>query len=261
MNIICAASGEVLDIEKCYRCALNNIPTPCGYTYGLIKEIYKQADRSGIHVTDLTGCLRKAFYDKSTEIPKSPADKLILTIGTMAHALLEEDDEFLKSEIEVEAFGVVGRADAIHGTTLIDYKTTRWLKPSRLPYGAHGLQVNIYARLLKEMGVEIDKLVIQYIDMSGPTKCRACRKAAVMNNGVVECPSCEKVFPDGHIGAVSFEVPMMDDDEIEEFIVTRSRELRDALDHVDDPDVVVPDAEPSFLCGYCDHTDICPEAQ
>ena len=53
---------------------------------------------------------------------------------------------------------------------IVDYKTTRWLKIDKLPYGSHVQQLNIYAALLRSTGPGSTIAAIQYIDMSGPSK-------------------------------------------------------------------------------------------
>lgn len=255
MKIQCPITHEIMDKEDCFTCALDHVLPPCGFSFGLLSKIYEGSDRSGVHVTDITGCLRRAYYNKLAPAPIAPNNHLILTLGTVAHALFEKNDNFLKSEIEVEGLGIVGRLDVLQRTTVIDYKTTRWMNPSRLPYGSHGLQVNIYGLLLRKMGHEVDQLAIQYIDMSGPTKCRSCKVSVINNNGTYECPKCMKVFPDGHLGALLIDIQLMDDEYLEEYIIERGAILRKGM-----AEKIVPDAEPSFLCNYCDHRDKCPEA-
>ena len=103
-------------------------------------------------------------------------ENMVLFLGTITHAMFEQENENYRSELKLEALDVVGRADIIYNNgTVIDLKTTRWMKTANLPYGSHEIQVNIYAQLMREMGLEVKDLYIQYIDLSGPTKCRKCK--------------------------------------------------------------------------------------
>lgn len=135
----------------------------------------------------------------------------------------------------------------------MDLKTTRWLKPSKLPYGHHAQQVNVYAHMLKKMGYEVESLAIQYVDMSGPTKCRKCYVPVHMTStGLIECPKCGQTPKDAHLGAMVFEVPMLDDEEIEAFMIERRDVLIKAFE-----DEQEPEREVGFLCNYCNHFETC----
>ena len=165
-----------------------------------------------MHVTDLTGCLKKAYLDKAKPKPQWVHERLVLFIGTAMHGLLEEGDEIIDAELPLEAYGVRGTADVVYKADgrVIDYKTTRWLNPSKLPYGSHELQVNIYAQLLRGMGREVSDLFIQYIDMSGPTKCRQCRLPVRPEaSGILACPRCGVAPKNAHLGVALMEVPAL----------------------------------------------------
>lgn len=252
MNLICSGipSKGVITDKECIACALARDNT-CGYDYALLKSMFYGSDRSGIHVTDLTGCLRKAYLDKESTKPQYVHERLVLTIGTAMHGFLEEGDEWIDAELPVEAFGVRGTADVVYKADgrVIDYKTTRWLNPSKLPYGSHELQVNIYAHLLRGMGKSTGDLFIQYIDMSGPTKCRTCKlPVRPEKDGRLTCPRCGTEPRNAHLGAYLIEVNKYDEEEIKELV----EERRGALEFAFDMDSK-PDAEPGFLCAYCPH--------
>ncbi len=106
-------------------------------------------DRSNeIHVTDITGCLLKAFLDKTIPTSELVHHKLVWWLGTAVHDALLTEDEHFKAEVPVGKDGLMGRADAIyaHGT-IEDVKTVRWYKPSNhihpaqatLCHATHGL--------------------------------------------------------------------------------------------------------------------------
>jgi len=132
-------------------------------------------------------------------------------------------------------------------------KSTRWLTPSKLPYGSHELQVNIYAEMLRQNGKDVRSAAIQYIDMSGPTKCRTCKVMYVPNGaGDLSCPKCGKSSNEAHTGAVLIEIPLRDPAEIQQLIEERRNKLLKALETGE-----MPDTEPSFLCEYCPFVEIC----
>jgi hypothetical protein len=266
---------DIVSKEDCLKCAAEKTNT-CGYTYSLLRFLYRdQPDRSGIHVTDLTGCLRRAYFSKTREVIQYPHEFLVLALGSITHAFLEGNDDVIDTEVKLDAMGVTGTTDVMHHNgrefgpmDLTDLKTTRWLKVSNLPYGSHDLQVNIYSALLREMGFPVEGGSIQYIDLSGPTKCRKCKVTVVPE--VVEyeegtetrletflhCPSCGDRPNGAHLGAVEFPVEMQDEDEIKSLVEERRDILNLSLE-MDDR----PEAEPGFLCSYCKFVDECPEGE
>ena len=122
----------------------------------------------------------------------------------------------------------------------------------KLPYGSHALQVNIYAYFLKKMGRKVDRLQIQYLDMSGPTKCRKCRVPVMLIEGEYKCPECHNFIKNAHLGALLCDVRMMETEEIEDIINERKNELQTALEAG-----MPPAKEPGFLCSYCSFKDVC----
>jgi hypothetical protein len=129
---------------------------------------------------------------------------------------------------------------------IVTHNTTRWLIPYKVPYGSHVMQVNIYAYMLRRMGREINRLQIQYIDASGPTKCRKCRLPYRMIQGELKCPQCLHGVASAHLGAYLVDVPLLRDDEIEGYVIDRKEILQKALDTGK-----APEAEPGYLCSYC----------
>lgn len=258
--------GEpIVTKEQCLECAAHR-ENNCGYTYSLLKFMYrKQADRSGIHVTDLTGCLKRAFFSKTEEVIDYPHKSLMLALGSITHALLEvdEDEPVIETEVPLNALGIEGTTDVIHHNGKVfgpfhlqDQKTTRWLKPSNLPYGSHDLQLNIYAALQREQGTAVESASIQYIDLSGPTKCRQCKVPVEpdLEFDRLVCPSCGNAPSNAHLGAVEFDIELRDEEEIKAYVEERRDELLLSLE-MGDP----PEAEPSFLCKYCPFIEMCPE--
>ncbi len=259
MNLIqCPAGKGLLTKEACLECS-RAIPSPCGYSYALLKAIYNNdGDRSGeIHVTDITGCLLKAYYGKTDPIPTSVADRLVLFLGNAVHNAAEDSDQFVDCELPIDGDGIMGRIDQLYKDgVLTDFKTTRWMVLSKLPYGSHSLLVNIYAHLLRQKSIDVKRMFIQYVDMSGPTKCRKCKVPVQLIDNVLVCPRCLTAIKDAHLGAALVEIPFMNEEDIAEQIKTRVNILSQAM-----RTQVAPPAEPSFLCSYCGESSSfrCPE--
>jgi CRISPR/Cas system-associated exonuclease Cas4 (RecB family) len=248
-------------MQACLDCALT-WENPCQYDHAMLQAMFERPERSGIHVTDLTGCLRKAYYDKTQPMPVPVHSLLVMFAGTALHASFEKNGDGLsQSEIPVAYDGVVGKVDRLyHDGTLVDFKTTRWMVPSRLPYGSHELQLQIYAHMLERMGRPVKRAFIQYVDVSGPTKCTAgtkwakCNALVVLRDGMYVCPKCGRDYPDGHLGAWRVEVDLTRD--VDE-LVSRSRHALETAIQTKVP----PYPEVGWLCGYCQYVDICDAAK
>jgi CRISPR/Cas system-associated exonuclease Cas4 (RecB family) len=255
MNINCSAGMGVLDTQKCLTCALDH--PGCGFDYAVLKAMFGSSEqeqrRNEIHVTDLTGCIRKAWYDKTNTTAEYPHEMLTRWIGTKIHSAVEGSDELMDSELPVAYDGLVGKSDIVYKDgRIVDIKSTRWLMPAKVPYGSHVLQVNIYAYLLRKMGRQVTSLQIQYIDASGPSKCRKCRLPVRMYQGELRCPSCGQVVRGAHLGALLVDVDLLSDEEILERIQERKENLENALAMG-----IAPEKEPGYLCSYCAHLEKC----
>lgn len=253
MKILC--SGErfegPIDKQVCETCALNLQTPPCGYSYPLVKAVLdSQEDRKhDIHVTDVIGCLLKAYYSKVSPQPRYLADMLVLFVGTAVHKAIQESAPYEDSEIPVRKGGIVGKVDYVRGERITDFKTTRWLDPTKdLPYGNQTAQINLYRDMLEADG----EMWVQYVDLSGPTTCRKCKVTMKLIDGDIRCPKCGYVNVKGHLGAMQVRVPRI---EVEDYY-ERARILSEAIDKVEPPD-----AEPSWLCNYCPAFNICAEGQ
>ena len=100
-----------------------------------------------IHVTEVTGCLRRAYFHRTVNLP--PDANYFTFMGTAIHdALLSFIAE--ETEVKVENDILIGYADAIieiNGERYVfELKTVRRL-PSR-PYPSHVEQVNAYMNIL-----------------------------------------------------------------------------------------------------------------
>ena len=258
--ILCSAEKGEMEVSACLLCSQDH--PPCGYSYPVMKSMLndttKESRRTDIHVTDIVGCLRKAWYDKINPTPEMPHLTETRWLGTALHKAIEGSDDVFDSETPIAFKEIVGTADIIYKDGHIsDLKSTRWMFPHKLPYGSAALQVNIYAWMLRGMGKPTNSLSIQYIDFSGPSKCRKCSVPGQMIGGVVRCPKCSNELKNGHLGAYFVDVPMMTDDEVESVILDRKNNLASAIAMG-----LEPAKEPGYLCEYCSHRTIClPEVE
>ncbi len=242
--------------ETCLGCARELGCPPCGFSYPVLKSIFAtRDDRSEeVHVTDLIGCLRKAYYTKSRGEIKFVHEIMSMWVGIAVHNQIEKDladDPYFETEVPVGTGSVEGRIDLIErGTeTIYDLKTTAFLNPNRqLPYGNHAEQVNLY----REMANLAGPMFIQYLSTTGATKCRKHRVPLRLIDGVVQCPICGYTVPSANLGAFLVSVEPMPSQGLSDL---RAAELQAALDNQ-----VVPEAEPGWLCSFCAFTDICPES-
>lgn len=257
LEVICSVGFGQMSAEACLKCAASHDRPPCGFDYAVLKAIYASNEKSEraneVHVTDLTGCPRKAYLDKRQPAAERPHEMLVRWLGSGFHGMVESKDALFKSELPVAHDGIVGRSDIVYEDgRLVDLKYTRWMYIDKLPYGSHTLQVNIYGWMLRKMGRKIDRLQIQYIDASGPTKCRKCRLAVRMIGGMLACPKCGAAPKGAHLGVYLVDIPVMTDEEVLYHIKDRKDNLEAALAMG-----MPPEREPGFLCGYCPHLDTC----
>lgn len=257
-NILCSAGQGEMTKDACLGCALQ-LQNRCGFDYSVLLAMFHDKERTGIHVTDLTGCLRQAWFGKVQPPLEYPHEMLARFLGTGIHSYIEgfSDPDTYASEFPVEGLGLVGTADVVyHNGRLVDYKTTRWLQIAKLPYGSHVKQLNIYAAMLRSMGREITSAAIQYIDMSGPSKCSKCRgPVAPDEGGVMVCTRCGHSLPSWHPGVAIVEVELEDDKMVAEWIQTRLAILQLSVEQN-----VMPEAEPSYICDYCSFREQCMKA-
>lgn len=265
MRTKCIVDKQTLDHTECLACAANGT-RGCGYSYPMLKSLFKYAGyaRTGIHVSDLVSCPRKVFY-RATEPSEVgyPQERVATYIGTLVHAMLERaDDPEMLSEINLTAeyngVTVTGRCDAYlpRTHTLMDFKTTRALVTSRLPYAEHATQLQIYANMLRKMGTQVDRAVVQYIDLTGASKCSRCRVQLAPGSepGRPVCPECGQVYPGKHLGAVLYEVDLAPSDD-DTWIAERAHRVAAAVSGTAQP------GTPGWLCGYCPFKSICPDAE
>jgi CRISPR/Cas system-associated exonuclease Cas4 (RecB family) len=257
-EILCDAGRGQVTKAACLKCALAQ-ENACGFDFALLNALYNDKEREGIHVTDLTGCLRQAYYNKTQAPLEYPHQMMARFLGTAVHKYIESYPHgSFDSELPLEGLGLVGTADIVYKDgRIVDFKTTRWLTLNKLPYGSHVQQLNIYAALLRTQGREVTSAAIQYVDMSGPSKCPTCKgPCAPGEDGVMICGRCGRTLANAHPGAALVEVQLDEPAMVTEWIQTRLKILEIALESNE-----VPDPEISYLCDYCPFAQECTKEQ
>jgi len=174
---------------------------------------------SVIHVSELTGCLRKAYYLRKTPQGVAPSNTVKL-LGDMIHASLQEVLERegylieFKVGLSLEGFRLEGHIDAYHPEKgiVLEFKTESKLPDA--PYEPHLRQAQIYAVMTKAKYA-----YVIYISRS-----------------------------DG--GVKVFEAPV--DKNMLKWAVERAKALKYAVDNA-----TPPPPERGLLCNYCDFRLMC----
>lgn len=86
-------------------------------------ERYNNGVRSGVHVSDLTYCVRQSFFRKTNPQPHSLKTLQFFVDGGRRHEALQELLG-VRAEVPVERFGVKGTVDILADAP-IEIKTTR----------------------------------------------------------------------------------------------------------------------------------------
>ena len=266
MKTRCLDTHQELEWSACLSCALK--PHHCDYNYALLKSIHddQQRERSeGWHVSDIKGCLKRSYFSRLEEAPADyPSEKMAMWQGSTIHAAIAHQGDEMLSEKHIEwTYGGIklsGTFDAFYPQQgmLSDTKTTRWITMGNLPYADHAIQVQIYANMMLHLGYPVSCAEIQYVDLSGPSKCKTCSQTLLpYDDDNLICPQCEKEFLRSkyHLGTVRHPVFIGDALHMDGWITSRLKELNDSVN-----DKWPPSAEPSFLCRYCPFNTKCPEA-
>jgi CRISPR/Cas system-associated exonuclease Cas4 (RecB family) len=258
MNVICSIGKGEVSTAACLKCAQTG--GRCGYDYVVLRKMFEgdqnEKRQTEIHVTDLLGCLKKAWYEKTQPKCEVVHELLVRSLGVIIHEGMACTNALVQTEIPLKYEDLIGAADILYEDgRLLDIKSTRWLMPDKVPYGSHELQVNLYAYMLEKMGKKVTSMQIQYIDTSGPTKCRRCRVEVRMINGELRCPVCGNYIKNSHLGAVLVDVQRMRMEDMESLIKDRKSSLLAAM-----ITNMAPEASPGWACSsYCSYTDECEE--
>ena len=134
------------------------------------EESRPQSPINEIHVSEITYCLRKAYYVRKERVTPPLEKVTVLNIGRAMHLLIEKYiDSKRNVEYEVEVkypfreITVIGTIDLIVDNTIIELKTVS-RKPKEV-YQHHYSQVNAYHFMLREKRKDINEVAyIVYIN-------------------------------------------------------------------------------------------------
>lgn len=222
VGILCDSQKK--SFQDCISCSLstNNCEFSSQIIHAIIANLTKP--RPFPSVTDLIGCPRRVILTRKNDI-YVPLENLYYSYrGTAFHKSLEihkVPDSITETRFftEIDGVQISGQIDFydIKNKILLDNKTTVSVPLFNRPYGEHAIQTNIYRYLLHKNGYEVDKIIIQYLDMKNVKK---------------------------------VPVKLMSFQEVEDF-------LRKAILLLNLDSNKIPQASFSWLCGYCFVTDLC----
>jgi len=123
--------------------------------WGIARERARLYRPNIIHVSEVVGCLRRAWYERRYGLVEAEPRHIVFAIGNGVHEALQDylGRRGWRAEVEVSVpisgFRLVGHADLFHPDTdtVVELKTTSKL-PER-PYHSHLLQLNSYIYMLK----------------------------------------------------------------------------------------------------------------
>jgi len=143
----------------------------------LIKGQVTKERPDGISVTQLLGCPRKVFLEKTNDWYSHPIENWPQLRGTITHSILEQTGGE-NSEVEVRhervhnGITITGQPDSVRvlgrgkRRLLRDWKSTGKLPYYDDAYSSHKLQTNIY-RWLLQLDPRFTEIEIVYISMEG----------------------------------------------------------------------------------------------
>jgi len=133
-----------------------------------IQEEHDQMESSPdrIHVTELTGCLRKAYLRRVSPVPLDFHQSLHMWRGRLLHSTLLKhyEQREVPLELPVGGFAIAGRADAVDGDRVVELKVTpsiHFIEKRGMPHPWHVRQLQFYMHCL---GVSFGELY--YLDLS-----------------------------------------------------------------------------------------------
>ncbi|MHA1286218.1 MAG: CRISPR-associated protein Cas4 [Candidatus Thorarchaeota archaeon] len=119
-----------------------------------------KSERKGIHISHLIyDCLRRAYYDLTTDVPFDLDGGMRMWIGKQIHKLSISDN----SELTLEWEGITGSVDEYQDGHFCDLKTTRNVPRSSRPH--HVKQLEMYRVLLEKNGYEVKDASMVYINV------------------------------------------------------------------------------------------------
>ena len=161
--------------------------------YGWFKEILQRRRRlyrdDVIHVSEVSGCLRRAWYTRRFGETIGDAKAVVMNIGNGVHEALQDllRTKGWRTEYPVEKtfrnFRLVGHIDLWHpkAKVVLEIKTVNKL-PEK-PYEGHLQQINAYMHLLREKDV---RGYLVYISRDGNIRVFNTPKKTLMWNQFIK---------------------------------------------------------------------------
>jgi len=125
-----------------------------GWLFEAVKLRSRVYDDFTIHVSEVVGCLRKAYYLRRGLV-SSPPSVAVALLGDSMHSAIQEvlrrEGYLTEFEVglDVEDFRLVGHIDAYHPErgVVLEFKTVGRIPEN--PYESHLMQAQIYSSLVK----------------------------------------------------------------------------------------------------------------
>jgi len=260
VGVKCPHHKRPIKFKECLECALAN-DTPCGFPYGLLKagSVLLAKARPKVHVTDLVGCLRRAYFGKVADYYEPPSQWIAAILGIFIHSKLEEfappdsKTELSLSAVTPSGVEVVGTIDLLTKDGEIrDSKSKRYLTPAREPNSANSRQINIYRWLLIENGYEAKTGVLEYLALRGATRCQKCKcELEQRDDKKWLCHKCKKEWDEdkAHRGTLRAPVEIYPLLAVEQWVDERAVILDNALKLGTIAPKIGKDGE--WICDYC----------
>lgn len=192
MKISCLVDQTVLEHTDCLHCSAHQLKPNCPAPTPLLIAWYKGADaeHKSLGVTQVLGCLRKAWYDKTRKEEEVyvPGSNLAAWTGTAVHSTIsdavEDWDYHLPPRDNSEGTYITeqplflgddryllplkGIYDCLQTypdghTVLYDWKTVDSFNPQYHPSADHIQQLKAYVALLRNKKVRVDAAELVYI--------------------------------------------------------------------------------------------------
>ena len=258
VGVKCPYYHKQIKFAECLECAIED--GPCGIPYSLLKagSVIMTKPRPEVHVTDLCGCLRRAYFSKVADYYEDPGDWIAAIMGIFIHSKMESfAPEGSHRELSLTAttpsgVQVTGTVDLLVNETIEDYKSKGWLDVSKCPSTSHTRQINIYRWLLAENGYNANRGYVNYIALRGATRCRTCKCALIQQDtGEWECPECHKIWAKdkAHRGIYRASVEMYPPDKVISWIDKQALLLNDAI--ITGKIMPKVDSDGEWVCSYC----------
>jgi CRISPR/Cas system-associated exonuclease Cas4 (RecB family) len=127
------------------------------------------------HVTTLTSCLAKAYFERTSSIEENVESAWAKLRGSLIHYVTRsigwsELRVRMSFDLAGEKINVIGYVDAYdpETATVYDLKTTRFVNwqadKGFIPHENHIAQVQCYYTILDNYGIPVNRLVLIYVD-------------------------------------------------------------------------------------------------